>query len=167
MARQDLAKAPAAGRRMAPSFTEQLIDPLARIRSEFDRLFEDFPFRAPTLRFASGAALAVPPLEMTETKRAYKLTAELPGLEASDVEVSCDDGLLRIAGEKREEREEDEQGCRISERSYGAFERIVKLPANADADAIKARCKNGLLAIIIPKTMAADKASGKIAVESA
>lgn len=166
MAQQDLATRPA-GRRPGLSYTEQLIDPLSRIRSEFDRLFEDFPFRAPTLRFASASALAVPPLEMTETKQAYKLTAELPGLEASDVEVSCEDGVLRIAGEKRDEREEEEQGCRISERSYGAFERLVKLPANADAGTIKARCRNGVLTVTIAKTAGADKASSKIAVEPA
>ena len=75
--------------------------------------------------------------------------------------------MLRIAGEKKEEREEDEQGYRVSERSYGAFERLVRLPEDGNADKIKARCRDGVLTITIPKDEKAVKNGRKIAVEQA
>jgi HSP20 family protein len=158
--------APTTARRTPPSFTDQLIEPLSRLRTEVDRLFDDFPFRLPSLRLTSGPAMA-PALEMTETKKAYKISAELPGIDPEAVEVSVDNGLLRISGEKQEEREEDEEGYRLSERSYGAFERMVSLPEGADAARIKARCRNGVLTITIPKDEKAAKNARRIAVEQA
>jgi HSP20 family protein len=156
---------PTTERTAAPSFTDQLIEPFSRLRGEIDRLFDDFPLRMPTLRFATDASLTMPALEMSETRKAYKLTAELPGLEAKDVEVSVDDGVLRIAGEKSVERDEDEKGYRISERSYGSFERLVRLPAAAKPDKIKAKCRNGVLTITIPKDGDAANRARKIVVE--
>lgn len=147
-----------------PSFTDQLIEPFSRLRGEIDRLFDDFP-RFPSLRFGAEFSMALPALEMTETKKAYKLTAELPGLESSDIEVSVEDGMLRIAGEKKTEREEEEKGYRLSERSYGSFERLVRLPAAAQADKIKAKCKNGVLTVTIPKDGEAAERVRKIAVD--
>lgn len=158
--------APTTTRRMAPSFTDQLIEPLSRLRGEVDRLFDDFPFRLPSLRLGLAPAMA-PALEMTETKKAYKISAELPGIDAEAVEVSVDNGMLRIAGEKSEEREEGEEGYRLSERSYGAFERIVRLPEEADADKIKARCRNGVLTITIPKDEKAARTARRIPVDRA
>ena len=157
--------APAAAPRTMPGFTDQLIEPFSRLRGEIDRLFDDFPFRLPAMRFGADLSMALPVLEMTETKKAYKITAELPGMEGSDIEASVEDGMLRIAGEKKTEREEDEKGYRISERSYGAFERLVRLPAGAQADKIKAKCRNGVLTITIPKDGKAQSRVRKVAVE--
>lgn len=162
----DTATAPAlTGSRRTPAFTDQLVEPFSRLRGEVDRLFDDFPFRLPSLRFTAG--MAAPALEMTETKKAYKITAELPGIDPDAVEVSVENGMLRIAGEKNEERDEDERGYRISERSYGAFERTVSLPDGADAEKIKARYRNGVLTISIPKDEKATADARKIAVERA
>ena len=163
MARQDIAVAAPETRPARPSFTEQLIEPLSRLRSEFDRLFDDLPLRFPSLRFDTG--FGAPALEMTETDGAYKLTAELPGIDSKDVDVSVEDGMLKIAGEKKSEREENERGYRLSERSYGRFERLVRLPAGAKADAIKAKNKNGVLTVTIPKDVKAASSARKIAVE--
>ena len=135
--------------RRPTDFTDQLIEPFTQLRSEVDRLFESFPFRLPALklgRFASALAL-----EMKETDKSYKLTAELPGVEPEDVEVTYEDGLLRIAGEKKEEREENERGYRLSERSYGFFERLVSLPSGANPDRIDAIYKNGVLTVRVAK----------------
>ena len=169
MAVEDSTTTPAqtSSRRTVPTFTEQLIEPLSRLRGEVDRLFDDFPFRLPSLRSAAAVGLTVPALEMTETKSAYKLKAELPGIDPAAVEISLDKGMLRIAGEKQEERDEDEQGYRISERSYGAFERIVTLPDDAKADGIKARCRNGVLTITIPRDETKGTSVRKIAIEQA
>lgn len=147
------------------SFTDQLIEPFSRLRGEIDRLFEDFPLRMPRMRFETGFQMTVPALEMTETKKAYKVTAELPGIEADDLEVSVEEDMLRIAGEKKVERDEDEKGYRISERSYGSFERLVRLPAAAEADKIRAKCRHGVLTITIPKDGKEGERVRKIAVE--
>ena len=104
---------------------------------------------------------------MTEADKAYKITAELPGIDPADVDVTVEDGMLRIAGEKKEEREANERGYRFSERSYGCFERYIELPAAADGDGITATFKNGLLSISIPKSGDAEKQPRKIAVATA
>lgn len=135
--------------RQAVDFTDQLIEPFTQLRTEVDRLFESFPFRLPSLKL--GRFAAAPALEMSETNKSYKITAELPGIDPDDVEVTFDDGILRIAGEKKEEREENERGYRLSERTYGGFERAVSLPSGANPDKINAKFKNGVLTIAIAK----------------
>lgn len=135
--------------RQPSDFTDQLIEPFTQLKTEVDRLFESFPFRLPTLKL--GRFASAPALEMSETDKSYKITAELPGIEPENVEVTFDDGLLRIGGEKKQEREESERGYRLSERSYGAFERMITLPSAADPDKIDARFKNGVLTITVAK----------------
>ena len=169
MNREDTATvpAPASTASPAPSFTDQLIEPLSRLRSEVDRLFDDFPFRLPSMSFARLMPTA-PAVEIKETPKSYKITAELPGMEPDDVEVSFEDGMLRIAGEKKEEREEEERGYRLCERRYGAFERVLDLPAAADdGDGIKAKFKNGVLTVTVRKDGKAERQPRRIAVEKA
>ncbi len=130
-------------------FTDQLIEPFTQLRSEMDRLFESFPLRLPSLK--AGRLWAAPALEMTETEKAYKITAEIPGIDPDDVDLTFEDGVLRIAGEKKVEREENERGYHLSERSYGMFERLVELPSSANPEKIAAKFKNGVLAITVEK----------------
>lgn len=139
----------AVAKRQPADFTDQLIEPFNQLRTEVDRLFESFPFRLPSLKF--GRFAATPALEMTETDKAYKISLELPGIDPNDVEATFDDGLLRITGEKKEEREENERGYRLSERSYGAFERAIALPSGANPDKIEAKFKNGVLTVTVAK----------------
>lgn len=139
----------AVAKRQPTDFTEQLIEPFTQLRTEVDRLFESFPFRLPSMKL--GRFASVPALEMSETDKSYKITAELPGISPDDVEVTFEDGILRIAGEKKEQREDNERGYRMSERSYGAFERAVSLPAAANPDKIDATFKNGVLTITVAK----------------
>lgn len=148
METQQTTKSPVT-RRQPVDFTDQLIEPFTQLRTEVDRLFESFPFRLPSMKL--GRFASAPALEMSETEKTYKISAELPGIDPDDVDVTFDDGILRIAGEKKEEREENERGYRLSERSYGAFERAVSLPAAADPNKIDAKFKNGLLTITIAK----------------
>jgi HSP20 family protein len=135
--------------RQPGDFTEQLIEPFTQLKTEVDRLFESFPLRLPT--FKLGRFASAPALEMSETDKNYKITAELPGIDPENVDVTCEDGLLRIAGEKKQEREENERGYRLSERSYGAFERLLTLPSAADPEKINDRFKNGVLTVTIAK----------------
>lgn len=154
---------PAVAGRPTPNFTDQLIEPFTQLRNEVDRLFDSFPLRLPTFRF--GQVATVPAIDMSETDKAYKITAELPGLDPENVEVTFDDGLLRIAGEKREEHEENERGYRLSERSYGSFERLIELPSAAQGDRVKAKFKNGVLTVAIPKDEKAKAKAKRIAIE--
>jgi HSP20 family protein len=154
-------------RRDVPTFTETLIEPFARLRNEVDRLFDDFPSRLPTVRFAVPTGLLVPAVEMTETKKAYKLNIEVPGMEAADVEMHVQDDAILISGEKKERREEDEKGYSYAERSYGAFERRIELPPGADPKGIKAKVGNGVLSITVPKKPEAASQRKRIEIESA
>jgi HSP20 family protein len=140
---------PALATRQSGDFTDHLIEPFTQLRTEVDRLFENFPFRLPSMKLKRF--VAAPALEMTETGKAYKITAELPGIDPDNVDVTFEDGLLRIAGEKKEEREENERGYRLSERSYGAFERLVELPSTANPEKIDAKFRNGILTITVAK----------------
>lgn len=141
-------------------FTDQLVEPFSQLRTEVDKLFESFPFRLPAVKF--GRFSSPPALEMSETDKNYKITAELPGIEPGDVEVTFDDGILRITGEKKEIREENERNYRLTERSYGAFERAISIPSAADPKKIEADFKNGILTITIAKNGAEKKNVRKI-----
>lgn len=148
---------------------EQFMEPLARLRDQVDRAFDDFPVRFPAFAIPSGLAalLPTPAIEMTETDKAYKVTVEVPGIEADKIVVEAEMGLLVIKGEKTEEREEKERDFTRSERSYGAFERRIALPADAELDKIHAKTINGVLKIKIPRGAHSENARRKIAVESA
>jgi HSP20 family protein len=161
--KESTAREPTVAKRRAPDFTEQLIEPITQLRNEVDRLFDSFPLRLPTFRF--GRIAAVPLIDMSETDKAYKVTAELPGMDPENVDVTFDDGVLRIAGEKREQREENEKGYRFSERTYGSFERLLELPSVAQGDKIKAKFKNGVLTVTVPKDEKGMTKAKRIAIE--
>lgn len=152
--------APAAAKPAASA--DLLIEALSRLQNEADRMLDDSPARFPGAPFGSLAeGLAVPALEMTETDKAYKITAELPGIEPDDVDVSFGKGILIIAGEKKSEREENERGYKFSERTRGRFERMIELPA---ATKIKASFRKGVLKVTVAKNGKAEPASRRIAI---
>lgn len=165
MPRQDLLDRPLA-RQTVPSLSDAFIEPLSRLRGEVDRLFDNFPSRWPSLRFTLPSGLLVPAVEMTETKKAFKLTIEVPGMEAADIEMHVHDGAIFITGEKKEQREEEEKGYSYSERSYGSFERRIELPQGADEKSIKAKIRNGVLEITVSKKPEASKRQ-RIEIQSA
>ena len=103
------------------------------LRSEIDRLFDDFGRPGQSIfNFGNRTTLPVPALDMIEDEKAYRLTAELPGLKEDDVEISIADGVLTISGEKKEESERKDKGFILSERRYGAFRRQIGLPNDVD-----------------------------------
>lgn len=143
-------------------------EPLGWIRSEIDRLFEEFGRPARSLFNVGSRALAlIPALDMVEDKKSYRLTAELPGLTDKDIEVSVADGVLCISGEKKEEQERKEKGSMISERRYGSFERHVTLPSDVNLNAIKAQFKDGVLTVTLAKDEKVEARTHKIAIEKA
>ena len=156
MDRKDLATQAANERRSSvparpewPSPTFGGFAPLAALREQVNRLF-DSVFRDLA---AAPAAAAWPSLELQEKDGAYQITAELPGLDEADVEVSLEDGVLCIRGEKKAETEDKER--QYSERYYGRFERRLAL-GELDEEKITATFDKGVLTITAPRSPKAE-----------
>jgi HSP20 family protein len=140
------------------------VSPMGWLRSEIDRLFEDFG-QPGASAFSFGVPAAAPALEMVDEDKAYRLTAELPGLAEKDVELSVADGVITISGEKKEEKNEKDNGYMLSERRYGSFRRQLALPSDVNPDGIKAGFKDGVLTVTLPKDENAKPRERKIAIE--
>lgn len=119
-------------------------DPFRELRSaedEFDRLVGQ--------RLARNAW--VPPLDVRETEANFEVTVDLPGLEPDQVEVTFEDGLLTIRGQREFTKEVEEEHYHRIERSYGSFARSIRLPRTADAEKIEASFDKGVLTVEVPK----------------
>lgn len=139
------------------------------LHREFDDIFENF-FRgfSPAIRESNDDSLLAPRIDVTETDKAFNLTAELPGVEEKDVDVSLSGNVLTIKGEKKSEYEEkdEKKNYHRVERSYGSFQRSLTLPEEVDQAKIDASFKNGVLTIEIPKTAEKTPEIQKIKVKS-
>jgi HSP20 family protein len=104
----------------------------------------------------------MPAMEIVENDDAFVVTAEVPGINAKDVDISIDDGVLTLSGEKKEEKEEGKEGSKFHmwERRYGSFRRSFTLPQAVEADKISAKATDGILTVTLPKTKKA-KAQGR------
>jgi HSP20 family protein len=100
---------------------------------------------------ASSAGAFSPALDVEETEEAFTLHVELPGVKADEVEVSLEENVLTIAGERRFYDEREAEGFRRIERHFGRFHRAVRLPDRVDADGVAAAYRDGLLTITVPK----------------
>jgi HSP20 family protein len=135
--------------------------PLAAWRQEMDSLFDRF--FAPE-RFGRGFA---PALDLTKNDKEVRLRAELPGVDEKDVEIRLDGDVITIRGEKREERTEDGEQRRIVERSYGAFERGLRLPFTPEDGGVKAEFKNGVLTVTATKPASFSGSAKQIPISTA
>jgi len=151
---------------------------LVELRRQIDRLFDDFQWGWPlsTSRtlfdiepFWGGepGRGKAPAVDVAQHDKGYEVTAELPGLDASNIDVKYADGMLTIKGEKKEEKEEKKKDYYLSERRYGSFQRSVNLPNGIETDKIEAKFKNGVLTVTLPKTAEAQKSEKKITVKAA
>jgi HSP20 family protein len=93
----------------------------------------------------------VPSMDFQETDNEYVLTAEMPGIDPKNVEVSVRNGVLELKGEKKEEKESGQSGSSWTERRYGSFHRQITLDQEIKEDEVKATYKNGVLRIEVPK----------------
>ena len=120
-------------------------NPFENLRRDVDRLFDAFDGGLFNRRMFDVAPFwrgerweTVPAVNIAETDKAYEITAELPGLDEKDVDVSVANGTLTIKGEKLEKKEEKNKGYHLQERSFGSFERYFRVPDEVDADKIEA-----------------------------
>lgn len=148
------------------------------MRHEMERMFDHFsnfdvsPFRRLSdiehfwPRPDGGTMLSVD-VDVAEDDKGYTITAELPGLDEKDIDVSISGDMLTLKGEKRAEKEEKNKNHYVCERSYGAFQRSFALPTDAEPDKIDAKFTKGILTITLPKNPKAQPASKKIQVKAA
>lgn len=148
----------------APASTEA--SPVFALHREMNRLFDD-AFRNFGLASFAGhsGGLNWPSVEVSETDKTVKVTAELAGLDEKDLELRVEDNVLTIKGEKRTETEDKER--HYSERYYGRFERQLALPAEIDEERAEATFKNGVLTVTLPKTDRAKDAAKRIPISKA
>ena len=93
-----------------------------------------------------------PAVDIREEPERYVLHADIPGVSAEDIEISMENGVLTIRGERKHSMEESEKGFHRRERQHGVFMRRFTLPDTVDADAIEAASKDGVLEVMLPKT---------------
>jgi len=135
--------------------------------SLFDNFLEDFGGRSFFPAWSGGSALKSfnPKFDIAEAEDAWHITAEMPGMEQKDLDITLDNGALTIKGEKKQEKEEKHKEYFLSERGYGLFQRSFALPEGTDPENIKAEFKNGILKLDLPKTEKAKSNIRKIAIK--
>ena len=145
---------PRFGREQAPARRED-VDPFLDFRREMNRLFGeffgDFPLAERGRCPAWAPAAFVPRVDVSETDKEVKVSAELPGMDEKDISVELQDDVLTLRGEKKGEQEEKGKNWFHREQSYGAFHRSIELPAGVDASKAKAQFKKGVLTFTAPK----------------
>jgi HSP20 family protein len=124
-------------------------DALGSLFREVEKTFDDFSRRSPFAGIASDAIS--PKIDVAESKDAIEVTAELPGVEEKDIDITLAEGRLTIRGEKKAERDQKDKNWYVVERSYGAFSRTLSLPFDPDPDKVEARFDKGILRIRLPK----------------
>lgn len=122
-----------------------------RFKGDIDRLFDDFFIRSPLGRsFERGDWM--PAVDMSENEKQIVVHAEVPGMDAKDIDISLNGRVLTMKGERKQEQEEKEKNYYRIERKYGSFSRSFELPADVDANKVKAKYKDGVLTLNLPKT---------------
>ena len=155
-------------------------DPFSMLHREMNRLFDDV-FRGGMTRSGSPSPTAMPSgffnasMDVCETDKEMRVTVELPGVAQEDVDISLHDDMLTIRGEKKfqserggdKEKEKDKkENYHFIERSYGAFQRSLRLPYVANPDEVKATFQDGVLSITVPKA-AQQERTRKIQIQGA
>ncbi len=129
---------------------------MSRMQREVDRMFDDILTGDWASESTSAQDDVFQPLcDVQEASSHYLLSFDLPGLSKNDVKIELQDNSLRVFGERKDERQVGRGVNSRTERAYGAFERIISLPANAKPEAIEAQFENGVLHVAVPKTEAA------------
>ena len=154
---QSLERKPSDIARREPQFAGTPFTFMRRFSEEMDRLFEDFGFGrgllAPSFERSLDALTGgawMPQIEVVERDNRLIVRADLPGMTKDDISVDVEENSLVIRGERKTERQENEEGYYRSERSYGSFYRRIPLPRGVNAEEASAEFRNGVLEITMP-----------------
>jgi len=137
-------------------------NPFQLLQREMNRLFDDV--FSPDIGMGMGrsggdsGAVMMPRMELRETDTELRISAELPGVAEQDIDVSLDDDVLTIRGEKRSERREERESTSFTERAYGTFQRSMRLPYRVDPKMVTASFRNGVLTVALPRNPAQEQA---------
>lgn len=146
----------------------QNLDVFDAMRDEMNRMFARFEQgwpQLPSLFRSVDSPMMMPDLDVHETDGAITVEADLPGVAEKDVAVTLTNGVLTIKGERKAEREEKKKSYYLAERSYGSFERAIRLPDTIDEAKVEARFDKGVLKVTAPKKPEAVKAEKRIEVK--
>jgi HSP20 family protein len=155
-----------AGSYLPPMFTRGS-EGLGSLFREIEKTFDDFSRRSPLAGYF-GDGSAAPKIDVSEGKDGIEVTAELPGVEEKDIEVTLSNDVLTIRGEKKSERDEadKDKSWHLVERRYGLFSRSVTLPYQPDPDKVEAKFEKGVLRVRLPKPAEMAKKEKKIAIRA-
>ncbi len=127
------------------------VNPMEKFHHEIDQMFDGmahgFGFQPPT----SVTGLLKPQLDIQEKDNQFLISVEVPGVDEKDIEISIDEDTVTIRGEKKQQHEEKKGKYHRIERTYGAFQRVLTLPENADGEHIRAQFNKGVLTLKIDK----------------
>ena len=152
------------GKKSVPVKREEQ-NPFSLLRREMDSLFDNFYRGFDIEPFEGHLGAFSPSVDVTENDKEIKISAELPGMDEKDIDVSLQIDMLTIKGEKKEEKEDKGKDYYKMERSYGSFSRTIPLPVEVETDKVVASFKQGVLSITLPKTAKAVAETKKIAVK--
>jgi HSP20 family protein len=130
------------------------IDPLFSLHRDMNRLFDEVMGSGVPYVGAQGGQGQIinAHMNVSETETEFRLEVELPGVRDEDIDVSLNDNVLTIRGEKRFERRDEKENFHFVERSYGTFQRSVQLPFPVNPEQVRASSDNGVLTVTLPKT---------------
>jgi HSP20 family protein len=140
------------------------------LHNRMNRLLDEFftgSGMVPFGRMMHGTGSMAPRIDVSEGEKEYKISAELPGVDEKDVEVTLANGTLTIKGEKKTESKGKNDHYFFTERSYGAFQRSFSLPSDIDDGKVKASFDHGVLTVKVAKNKAAKSAIKRIEVNKA
>jgi HSP20 family protein len=152
-----------------PSMFTRGNDGLGSLFREIEKTFDDFSRRSPLAGFAGfGDGGTAPKIDVSESKDGLEVTAELPGVDEKDIDVTLSNGVLTIRGEKKTERDETDKdkNWHVSERRYGSFTRTITLPYDPDSSKVEAKFEKGVLRVRLPKPAEITKKEKKIAISA-
>src|SRR5215510_14983302 len=150
-----------------PSMFTRGNDGLGSLFREIERTFDDFSRRMPLAGFPGfGDGATAPRIDVSESKDGIEVTAELPGVDEKDIDVTLSNGVLTIRGEKKTERDETDKdkNWHVVECRYGSFSRTVTLLYDPDSAKVEAKFEKGVLLIRLPKPAEITKREKKIAI---
>jgi HSP20 family protein len=165
MAFRDLFKRPFSGESSLPVKREE-DNPFYALQKDinavFDNFFRDFDLLPQRFGFEGFS----PKVDVVESDKEIKISAELPGMDEKDIEVSVNKEAVTIKGEKKAEKEDKGKDYYRMERSYGAFSRTIALPVEVNIDKVEAKFSKGILSIVLPKAESALKETKRIAIKA-
>ena len=146
---------------------QQANNPFSLLQREvnraFDEVFRGFPAVG---RGAAGLGGFAPQLDVRETEQGLEIAAELPGMSEQDIELRLEGDLLTLAGEKKDERTQDQGGLHLTERSFGRFQRSFRLPYRPDPNQVQAQFDKGVLRVTLPRPQPQQQGAGRIQIRA-